>query len=262
MKWEELKWTTVSAISKDVPVIIPLGSIEQHGLHLPLCTDTAQVASIADAIEARLTTSVLVLPVLWLGSSHHHLDFAGTLSVRPSLYSQVLQELSGSILRAGFKRLFFLNGHGGNETPAKQALSELATIDPMAQEALIALSSWWTIGKPDAQQHGMETPMISHACEYETSLMLWLRPDLVELGKARDSSPTVEDTWLTNEKRVSLFRRFAVFTGYGNLGTPSAATADKGKSIHSAVVDDIVLFLNAFAKWPLPSKIGPMEVLA
>jgi creatinine amidohydrolase len=261
MKWHELKWPIVKAISKDLPVVVPLGSIEQHGLHLPLCTDTTQVASIADGVEARLETSVLLLPVLWLGSSHHHLDFMGTLSVRPSLYTQILQDLTKSILNAGFKRLFFLNGHGGNETPAAQALAELAATDPLAQEALLVMSSWWAVGKPDPKQHGLRTPAISHACEYETSLMLWLRPELVKLDRARDASPTIEDDWLTGEKRVALFRRFAAMTAFGSLGMPSAATAEKGKSIRDAVVDDIVTFLRAFAQWPLPSKLGPVEVM-
>lgn len=257
MRWEELKWPTIQAISKELPVIIPLGSIEQHGLHLPLSTDTTQVAAIASSLEERMSDRALILPVLWLGSSHHHLDFPGTVSVRPSLYSQLVQDLALSILRAGFRRLFFLNGHGGNETPAAQALSELASTHRQAEEALLAMASWWAVGKPNATRLGLNTPNLSHACEYETSLMLWLRPDLVELDRARDSIPSVEETWLTGEKRVQLFRRFAAMTSSGSLGMPTTATAEKGQAILQSVLDDIVAFLDDFARWPLPEKLGP-----
>src|SRR5215213_6629787 len=110
MQWSELDWPTIQDLNKGVPVVVPLGSIEQHGLHLPLCTDTCQVSNIAERAEQRLAESALFLPTLWLGSSHHHLDFPGTLSIRPSLYSRMIQELTTSILSAGFRRLFFLNG--------------------------------------------------------------------------------------------------------------------------------------------------------
>jgi creatinine amidohydrolase len=259
MKWQELKWPAVRQLNKDLPVVVPLGSIEQHGWHLPLCTDTTQVASIVEGVGEKLRDSALFLPVLWLGSSHHHLDFPGTLSIRPSLYSQVVQELANSVLSAGFRRLFFLNGHGGNETPAAQALAELAATDPLAKQSLLAMASWWSVGKPDAKRHNLDTAAISHACEYETSLMLWLRPKLVDLQFARDASLGLENSWLNGEKRVALFRRFSAMTASGSLGKPSVASAEKGKSILDAVVEDVVAFVQAFAEWPLPTEMGPIE---
>lgn len=255
-----MKWPAARKLDKNLPVVIPLGSVEQHGLHLPLCTDTTQVEAIANGVEDAMGNRVLLLPVLWLGSSHHHLDFPGTLSVRPTLYTQLLQDLTISILRAGFKRVFYLNGHGGNETPTAQALAELISADELAAHALLAMASWWSVGKPRPDQHGLKTTAISHACEYETSLMLCLRPDLVEMGHAQDHSSDLDDAWLTGEKRVTLYRRFSSMTATGGLGSPTAATAAKGKSILAAVTYDVVAFLHAFAQWPLPSTLGPVEV--
>jgi creatinine amidohydrolase len=256
VKWHELKWPAVRDLDKQLPVVIPLGSVEQHGHHLPLVTDTAQVAAITEAVEARLGDRVLVLPTLWLGASHHHLDFPGTLSVRPSLYTQVLQDLAVSMLRAGFRRLFFLNGHGGNEVPAAQALGELASMDELAKQSLLAMANWWTVGKPDAARLQLASPAITHACEYETSLMLWLRPDLVDVGRAVDIAPAIDSAWLTGEKRVALFRRFAAMTATGNLDKPTAATPIKGEAILHAVVDDVVAFLEEFSSWALPSTLA------
>lgn len=257
MKWSDLDWPTIDAVDKQLPVVIPLGSIEQHGHHLPLCTDTAQVDSLAAAAEQALGSRALFAPTLWLGSSHHHLDFPGTLSVRPSLYARVLQDLALSVLSAGFRRLFFLNGHGGNEVPAAQALSELAVTDPVAREAHLVMASWWSVGKPNPTELGLATEAITHACEYETSLMMWLRPELVKADRIRDAEPVPAAEWLSGDKRVGVYRRFALMTAHGQLGKPTAATADKGRRIHEAVVADIVEFVQAFAEWPLPVPRGP-----
>jgi creatinine amidohydrolase len=259
--WDELKWPDVRKLDKAIPVVIPLGSIEQHGLHLPICTDTTQVTSIVERVAAKLEDQALFLPTLWLGSSHHHLDFPGTLSIRPTLYTQVIQDLALSILHAGFKRLFFLNGHGGNEVPAAQALSELAATAELGKSALLVMSSWWAVGKPDAIQLGLKTDLISHACEYETSLMLFLRPDLVDHGRAVDIEEPIKTPSLSGGKRVQLYRRFAAMTKTGNLGSPTAATAEKGESILRAVVDDISNFVKELATWPLPEQLGPLEHL-
>ena len=253
MRWDELKWRNIEAIDKDLPIVIPLGSIEQHGYHLPLCTDTLQVSAIMDAVDSQMKHELLALPVFWLGSSHHHLGFPGTLSMRPSLYSKVLVDLTESILSAGFRRIFYLNGHGGNETPAAQTLAELAATNQRASASLLALSSWWQVGRPDSVRLGMETSSISHACEYETSLTMFLRPELVELGSATDVSDPIESKWLTDSKQVSLFRRFEHVTRSGNLGRPTIASSAKGQSLLASVVDDIATFIREFARWPLPS---------
>jgi creatinine amidohydrolase len=224
---------------------------------LPVCTDSCQVSSIARAAEERLQQSAVFVPTLWIGSSHHHLDFPGTLSVRPSLYSRVIQELATSILSAGFRRLFFLNGHGGNETPTAQALTELASMDSAAREAHLVMSSWWSVGRPDAKNLGLQTDAVSHACEYETSLMLRLRPDLVKIDKIKDAPPMPAQEWMTGEKQVGIYRRFALMTAHGNLGTSSAASAEKGGRIFDAVVNDVVAFVESFAEWPLPKPLGP-----
>lgn len=255
MKWHELSWPRIKELDKHLPVLIPLGSIEQHGLHLPLCTDTVQVDEIATRVEARLDQCVVRLPTLWIGSSHHHRHFPGTLSLSPAQYTRVIEEITSSILGAGFRRLFFLNGHGGNETPVAQALSNLASTDELASNSLLTMSSWWTVGAPDAEKLNMATPGISHACEYETSLMLWLRPHLVDLTQSVDVDERLETSWLRGVKRVSVFRRFSRMTATGNLGMPTKASADKGEAMLRAVVDDVVAFLSEFATWPLPASL-------
>lgn len=257
MLWHELSWPQIEKIDKQKPVVVPLGSTEQHGLHLPVFVDTIQVTAIAKAAQEQLNDRALFTPALWLGSSHHHLDFPGTLSISPSLYSEVIKDMTRSILKAGFKRIFFLNGHGGNQTPIAQALSELVATDDTADAANLATASWWQVGAQamDGKKQGMDSPALSHACEYETSVTLFLRPDLVHLEKAIDEPDWVSNNWVELSTkpggRVSVFHRFARMTEPGSLGLPSAASSAKGEKIFNGVVDQIVSFINDFSQWPL-----------
>src|SRR5688572_24627419 len=201
MLWHEQTWPALERASKQTPVVIPLGACEQHGRHLPVFVDSIQVSAVAERVEKRMADRILLTPTLWLGSSHHHLDFPGTISIRPSLYSQVIADVARSIISAGFRRIFFLNGHGGNEIPASAALAELVATDDRAESCYLTLSSWWQVGREalDPKRHGMATPSISHACEYETSLVLYLRPELVNLAEAKCAPPALDTSWYHSE---------------------------------------------------------------
>src|SRR4029077_11078858 len=102
---------------------------------LPVFVDSLQVAAVAERVEKILPKEVVLLPTFWLGASHHHLDYAGTVSIPVSLYSENIKWIARCILKAGFKRILFLNGHGGNETPAAQALTELVNENDEADAA-------------------------------------------------------------------------------------------------------------------------------
>jgi creatinine amidohydrolase len=172
----------------------------------------------------------------------------------------MIKSVARSILHAGFTRVLFLNGHGGNETPAAQALTELSGEDDTADAAHLVFASWWQVGR-DAikpQQHGLSTPGISHACEYETSLMLALRGDLVDLAAIAEGPPAMSNAWYgaASGNKVRLFHRFHRLTASGSLGRPSAATAEKGRSMLDALTADVVAFVRDLAGWPDLPAIG------
>lgn len=261
MLWHEQSWQELDQIDRNTPVVIPLGACEQHGHHLPLFVDTIQVTTLAERVEREMGDKVLLAPTLWLGSSHHHRDYPGTLSLAPSNYTKVIQSLALSTLAAGFRRVFFLNGHGGNEIPGSQALAELVAENDDADQAYLALASWWGVGVNaiDPQTHGMTTPFVSHACEYETSMMLALRPDLVSPDKIAEAAPVLDSPWFNFEHggKVNVFRRYRRLTPSGSMGSPSAATAEKGQAMFDAVVTDVIAFLRDFATWPDLPAVGP-----
>ena len=119
----DLTWPAVAALDKNTPVIFPVAALEQHGRHMPVFTDSMLTNELVRRTEAALGERVLIAPLTWLGNSHHHMDFAGTLSAEPRLYLDLLNGLMENFIAYGFKRLVFLNGHGGNDIPGKQAVS-------------------------------------------------------------------------------------------------------------------------------------------
>jgi creatinine amidohydrolase len=261
MLWHEMSWPQIQSADRNLPVVVPLGSCEQHGHHLPVMVDTLQVETIARDVESALRDRMLLTQTLWLGSSHHHKDFPGTLSVTPILYAQVIRQIAESVLNAGFKRLFFLNGHGGNRVPAGAALAELIATDDRADESHIALASWWEVAASAMPEAGMAQPVLGHACEFETSLMLEIRADLVHMDRIQPPSNAIDNDWFRSEsdagKRVSLYHRFHRISSAGPLGNPAAATREKGQRLRGGVVREITRFISDFSTWPLTRKLGP-----
>jgi len=171
-------------------LFLPVGATEQHGPHLPVGTDFLFVESIARkaAAAAAKKIPVLVAPTLPFGSSHHHLPFGGTLSLSTEVYHRTVYDLAESIITSGFRKLFILNGHGGNHEIIQLVIRDLALKYPVA----LAAGSYWDVAESelvaeDARTQGL---LPGHAGAFETSLMLSLRPDLVrEPRPVRSNSP-------------------------------------------------------------------------
>jgi len=255
MLWHELTSVEIDALDRDIPIVIPLASCEQHGRHLPVFTDTLQLGEITRRVESRVLESVVFAPVLWLGASHHHLDFPGAISVNPKIYAEIIQSIADCFLRHSFRRLLFLNGHGGNFVPASHALTDLILRDDRADAASIALASWWSLSAHKTEQSdlGMQTPRLTHACEYETSLVLAIREDLVRMKEISPDHVELARPWTVDPRwsgKIEGFHRFHRWTSTGHMGAPAAASRAKGVALLDLVTDAIVDFLDDFAKWP------------
>ena len=125
MLLQEMTWPEIGNLSRDIPVLVPVAALEQHGHHMPVFTDSLLLGEVVRRVGAAMTDRVLFAPLMWLGNSHHHLDFPGTLSASPRVYLDLLNDLAENLLAHGFRRIVFVNGHGGNITPGKQAIFEL-----------------------------------------------------------------------------------------------------------------------------------------
>jgi creatinine amidohydrolase len=115
MRWEELSVPEIETLDRDRTVLLlPLGSVEQHGRHLPVGTDTMLASAVSAAASKRLPERIAVLPPSWYGFSPHHMHFPGTVTLRANTLLSVVEDIVGSLVAHGFKRVVLVNGHGGN----------------------------------------------------------------------------------------------------------------------------------------------------
>ncbi len=233
-------------------IVIPLGSFEQHGPHLPLTTDTDLVTAVARAVEQKLSETVLLSPTLPFGHSTHHLRFPGTLSIRQMPYIQALIALAESVVAIGGTRLLFLNGHGGNGVPAQAALREIKSQFPALKTAF---ASYWTLGAKTLREvRESQIGGCGHACEFETSLMLHLHPEKVNMALAKnDGCRLTGDPYRQNDMQYArpayFVSEFHEVTDNGVVGQPELATAEKGKKFFEGIVPAVAAFVEDFAKW-------------
>jgi creatinine amidohydrolase len=243
-RFAELNREQLRAAS-DALVVLPIGATEQHGPHLPTGTDFFTITAVAEE-SARIAGGdipVIVTPSLPFGSSDHHLLFGGTLSLSTETYYRVLRELLESLATDGFTRIFLLNGHGGNHE-----LAELAARDVvLKREVNVGAASYWAIawdGLVGAGAHlGRRLP--GHAGDFETSMMLALRPDLQpgplpHRDNAGDTDPRVRVApW-----RTELHGFWKSINGHTD--SPDQATASKGQQFFDVITAEVAKALVSF----------------
>jgi creatinine amidohydrolase len=226
-------------------VIAPIAACEQHSEHLPVFTDTILCGAVAEGIESGLREQVLLLPVMWLGASEHHLPFGGTLTATLSTYETTLVEILTPLLRDGFRRVLLLNGHGGNIDPLHVALRRLDVDFPTA---MLTGAAYWEIAAAElAALCDGPLKSMGHACEIETSMIMHLRPDLVRRERIRDD-PSTTPAGLTS---TFWARDFGRRTDHGAVGYPELADAEKGRRMLEAVVRKVSAVAEEILSAPL-----------
>jgi len=221
-------WPEIDALDRDTVVVIPTGSLEQHGRHLPLITDTLIVTAVAEGAEQVAGADCLLTPTLWLGASGHHLAFAGSLSNSFSGYQDSLASVIESLESHGFHRFLVLNGHGGNIDPNGVTLRTIKQRNPKL--TLVKIGYYDLIVDEVAATLKGARKEIAHACEAETSLVLHIRPDLVRVDKLRD------DGLKTDPPIPGLVAFFDEMTEDGSIGLATLADANTGKVLFEAAV--------------------------
>lgn len=246
MTWKEIR----ESARRGGIALIPIGSLEQHGPHLAVQTDTLVVTRVAMAVEERLTRqglNICRVPTLWTGCSPHHLDLF-TISLDPELYIQVLVSMGESLIAAGFQRIFFLNGHGGNGAPAQIAINHLALKHPV----LVGGSTYWDVALPVIrEQRDSKAGGMAHACELETSLVEYLLPEAVRMELAKAYYPELPKSAMadmTESGPVKVGYRFSDLNPEGNLGDPTLASPEKGQQLFEGIATAVGSALTDFAR--------------
>lgn len=229
----------------DSLVVLPIGATEQHGPHLPTGTDFFTIQAVAEE-SARIASSeipIIVTPALPFGSSDHHFIFGGTLSLRTETYYRVLRELVESLVTDGFQKIFLLNGHGGNHELAELAARDVA----LTKNANVGAGSYWAIawdGLVAVDAHvGRRLP--GHAGDFETSMMLALRPDL-QPGPLphRDDIGDTDPLVRVAPWRTELHGSWKQIDGYTD--SPDQAAAENGNRFFGAITAEVAKALVTF----------------
>lgn len=257
-RFDELDRVRLAAAAADgALVVVPLGSTEQHGPHLPVGTDAWHASIVArraaDAVAARSPSlSILVAPTLPFGSAAMHLPFGGTISLPASLYFDVVGSIGDSLVAAGFRRLYFLNGHGGNHELVEIAVRDLALRHPVVAVA----GSWWNVAFDALVADGahLVAPFPGHAGAFETAFVLAERPDL-PLGPVPER-PTPADAGPPDPRRLYGLERVARHDFWsamdGFTDDPSLGTAEWGRHCLEVAVAEVARRFEAAARAELP----------
>jgi creatinine amidohydrolase len=246
--WNELTREELNARLPQAVVVLPTGATEQHGPHLATGHDSFTVGHIAAQAASRVPDGldVVVAPTLMFGSSAHHLQFGGSLSLSTATYQAVVHDLVSSMLAAGTRRILLLNGHGGNHELNQLVARDLALEQPADAGVAIAAASYWEIAAAslaaDERLAGFRKP--GHAGQFETSTMLTMDPARVrEPRPAREDDPSL--TTVIPGVRVEQSGWWLTFDGYTD--SPARATAEHGEIILEHVIRDVAGVLTAFA---------------
>jgi len=251
--YDELTWPEINeAVQARKVVLLPIGSTEQHGLHLPLDVDNFLARSVCIAAARLAPREVLVMPTIPYGYNEHALDFPGTIHVTCEHFIEYCLDVCKSVAHAGFERIIIIDGHGSNEHLC-EFVARRATLET---DALVA-STIWTNLAIEAFERVRESGYggAAHACEMETSVYLHLDESKVQMDKAQDhfggasggmGSKFVGADLTKGWKPMKVIQWTSSSTPNGVSGAPTLATKEKGAAILQGAARNLVDFVREF----------------
>ena len=270
-RYEALTWPELDeAIAQAKVIVLPVGSTEQHGHHLPQDVDTKLASAVAYEAARRSPDQVLVLPPVSYGYTHHVMDFPGTINIEPSTFVRFLLDITRSVAYHGFKKIIIINGHGSNHPLVEQAGRQTN----LQTDALCLTLSWWNlIG--DYWNEEVRTSVIpggcAHACELETSMYLHVDGDSVRVDRTAGNIPDYMklpggDKWqyvdlTAGTGPATIVDWTSGYTETGAFGEPEKATAEKGRQVFERAVselNELIAWFRSREMLPRRSKHGQL----
>jgi creatinine amidohydrolase len=231
MSWDDVR----ESLKSNKIILIPTGSIEQHGPHLPLYSDVIAPLEVAILVAKKL--NCLIAPPLRPGVSAHHLPFSGTISLRPGTFISIVKDYASSLSSHGYDPIVFINGHGGNS--AAMSVATYESRFELSPTHVIGLNWWEFIPKSlGGGASGFDEGF--HAGSQETSWVLALRPQYVRMEKAKKEMPRATDAVRLSEGfYFSTFKSLKDVSESGILGDATRADAELGLKLIEAAAENI-----------------------
>jgi len=255
-EWQTRSSLEIGQLDRDRAVaILPVGAIEQHGPHLPLGVDAMINEGIIKQAMDRMhkELQVLVLPILPVGKSDEHISFAGTLTLSAETLTRVWTEVGASVARSGVKKLILFNSHGG-----QVAIMDIVARDLRIREEMLVMAySWFAAGIPEGLFSDDEIKFGIHAGAIETSIMLHLHPDLVDMDKAKNFEPTMAGMERDGYRRLTpigvgrMGWKAEDLQSSGACGNAAAADAEKGRLLVEHAAKALIELLIEMDRYPL-----------
>jgi creatinine amidohydrolase len=252
-RYNRLTWPEINdAVDANNVVILPTGSTEQHGRHLPLDVDVFLAESVCLEVGRRAADRVLVLPPISYGFNLHHIDFPGTIHIESDLFISFCINITKSVAYHGFKKILIVNGHGSN-TPLIDLIARRTVLET---NALCAAVNYIPLALK-AFESVKDTSVVAHADEFETSLYLHLAADRVQMDNA-GADNDVAGRHFSSDSTSNYFVRFndywSRWTQLGVHGDATTATAEKGAVIFEAAVSQLVEIVDELRDWPITER--------
>lgn len=258
-RYEKLTWPEINdAVELGKVCVLPCGSVEQHGPHLPLDVDIVCPQGIAYGAGREIADKMLVLPPVWYGYTAHVMDFPGTINNDYQTFIQHVLDITKSLAYHGFKKIVLLNGHGSN----MPNLDLVARRTNLETDAECVLAAWWNLLTVDKQflprwRQSKFPGGCAHACELETSLYLYLDGDNVRRDRIRSGVISFNEeespfNWvdLFAAGPATLISWTSSYSDTGVLGDAELATAEKGREVYEEAVKQLVRFVAWFKDRP------------
>jgi creatinine amidohydrolase len=252
-RYNRLTWAEMNeAIAGQKLVILPTGSTEQHGRHLPLDVDVFLCESVCLEVGRRAADRVLVLPAIAYGLNLHHIDFPGTIHIEPETFIAFCLNITKSVAYHGFQKILIVNGHGSN-TPL---IDLVARKTVLATQSLCFATGYYQF-LLQAFEPIRETKVMAHADEFETSLYLHLAPERVQMNLAVEDNDRM-GKYVSSDSTGNYPVRFNDYWGRwtrtGVHGDPTRATAEKGRILFEAAVSGLVNLMDELRAWPIARR--------
>ena len=227
-------------VNRKTVAILVFGACENHGDHMPFGSDFIFPMELAKRV-ARKSQNVMVLPAIPYGVSLHHIDFQMTISLDPNTLIKVIEDVFTSLVKNGISRILIINGHDGN-IPAVE-LAARTTKDRCPEVIISCLEAWWVLVSEITKGLFETWNGLGHGGEAETSAMLAVRPDLVDMNNApKEIIPNLPNN-------IRIYFKFNELTNTGAIGAPMKATIQKGQSALNALEDVLLSFINKMEKY-------------
>jgi creatinine amidohydrolase len=256
----EFSSLTAPALNKkaqeDAIVIVPIGSTEQHGPHLPVMVDYKLATEVAMRGARKLADRghpILVTPTVWTGFAEHHMELGGTITIDYEVFHGLVRGIVRSLVRDGFRRICLLNGHGGNIAPLVVSASEL-TVE--FHIPLVAFA-YWEIARPQTKEILEYQDKLLHACEAETSMMMALVPHLIDRGRLPHAhGPDQDRPEIENLVGPGVFRwqTLNARSRHGVIGNGAAGTPEKGERLLEAMSERVAEVLGTTELWTVKAS--------